>query len=187
MIFTNKKSAKQAKKISKAEGLGLKYSHIIIVTNKINKGCNNFQYIPKRPISKNILMDIFKHIIHGEILRSEDPHVFTQSPETVVQTGKLTPIRTCLSILVVDDDELVRNCVVRQLKSLIGKVEGYGTPSKALEQYKASPKQYDAIFVDYQMPEMNGLELAGEIRKYEKMSGIAASGVYIVCMICETE
>jgi DNA-binding NarL/FixJ family response regulator len=74
---------------------------------------------------------------------------------------KVSPVR----ILVVDDSELMRRC----LKTLLEQEEQWKVCSEAANGVEAIEKAEqsapDVIVLDFQMPEMNGLDAAREIRR----------------------
>src|SRR6266567_4942966 len=74
---------------------------------------------------------------------------------------KTSPVR----ILVVDDSELMRRC----LRSLLEQEDEWKVCSEAANGREAVEKAQqstpDVIVLDFQMPEMNGLDAAREIRR----------------------
>jgi CheY-like chemotaxis protein len=68
-----------------------------------------------------------------------------------------------LSILVVDDDEAVREALEEMLVELDQKVVSVTNGGEALE--KLAEENFDAVFTDLAMPEMDGWQLAREIRR----------------------
>jgi len=66
------------------------------------------------------------------------------------------------SILVLEDDELVRDVVERALRRLGYDVTAASRPSEAIEL--ARDKRFDLLITDVVMPEMTGDALAREIR-----------------------
>ena len=66
------------------------------------------------------------------------------------------------SILVVEDDELVRDVVERTLRRLGYDVTVAGLPEEALEL--AAGRRYDALVTDVVMPGLTGDEVASRIR-----------------------
>ncbi len=83
-------------------------------------------------------------------------------------------------VLLVEDNELNREIAI-ELLSLIGiQVEEAENGARAVEIFKASPEQYfDLIFMDIQMPVMNGYEATRQIRS---MSRQDAKDIWIVAM-----
>lgn len=71
------------------------------------------------------------------------------------------PVR--LSILVVDDDEAVRTALEEMLIELEQKTVAVAGGGEALE--KLAEGNFDAVFTDLSMPEMDGWQLAREIRR----------------------
>ncbi|NOZ62352.1 MAG: PAS domain S-box protein [Calditrichaeota bacterium] len=69
------------------------------------------------------------------------------------------------TILIVDDNDTNRKILHLQTKSWGMKPTSAETPIKALEWIKQGEK-FDCAIVDMQMPEMDGLRLSREIRKY---------------------
>jgi PAS domain S-box-containing protein len=68
-------------------------------------------------------------------------------------------------LLVVDDNATNREIVRRQAESWGMHVEDVERPSEALARVRAG-ESFDVAILDMQMPEMDGLELARELRRY---------------------
>jgi len=79
------------------------------------------------------------------------------------ETEKALPEAAKLSILVVDDEESVRSVLEEMLVELDQKVVAVSSGAEALE--KLSNESFDAVFTDLSMPEMDGWQLAREIRR----------------------
>jgi PAS domain S-box-containing protein len=84
-------------------------------------------------------------------------------PDETKKTKKVAPEIAELSILVVDDDDKVRDALTEMLAELDQKVVSVASGSQALE--KLSTQNYDVVFTDLSMPEMDGWQLAREIRQ----------------------
>lgn len=70
--------------------------------------------------------------------------------------------------LVVDDDDTLRLVVKRQLAKLGWAVDLAATGKAAIDAF-VEKGGYDLILMDVQMPELDGLEAAMEIRKWESV------------------
>jgi len=80
-------------------------------------------------------------------------------------------------ILIVDDDEEICKTLARLLK-----LEGYEQVHTATSSKEAIARikvmKYDFILLDIRMPEMNGVEVLREIRKYDEKVPVAIMSAY---------
>ena len=72
---------------------------------------------------------------------------------------------SALRVLVVEDNVVNQRVAVRMLERLGLRADVAGDGRQALEMLLLAP--YDVIFMDCQMPEMDGYEAAAEIRRLE--------------------
>jgi CheY-like chemotaxis protein len=101
-------------------------------------------------------------------LADEGPKVAEQAPAPVVGGHE--------TILVVEDDELVRNYVIAQLNSLGYATLAAGSAAEALALVEGGAK-FDLLFTDVIMPGMNGRQLADAlIRRWPSMRVLYTSG-----------
>jgi PAS domain S-box-containing protein len=64
------------------------------------------------------------------------------------------------TVLVIDDEEAIRNLVTTQLTQLGYQVDGTTNPLTALEMVRADPTRFDLVITDMAMPNLTGTELA---------------------------
>ncbi len=62
-------------------------------------------------------------------------------------------------ILVIDDEELILSATARVLHRMGYEAVSFTAPREALAAFEQSPGSFDAIVSDFQMPEINGLQL----------------------------
>lgn len=74
--------------------------------------------------------------------------------------------RSIETILLVEDNEINLEIMHSQLASLNYRVDTAVNGRQALEKFRNT--QYDVVLTDIEMPEMNGYELAAEIRRLEQ-------------------
>ncbi|HEV2905233.1 MAG TPA: response regulator, partial [Pyrinomonadaceae bacterium] len=72
---------------------------------------------------------------------------------------------TSLSVLVIDDEQVVRDTLAEMLTELDHKVVTADCGRDALE--KMTHDEFDLVFTDLAMPEMDGWETAREIHKHK--------------------
>ncbi len=67
-----------------------------------------------------------------------------------------------MKIMLIDDSEIMLKHMIWFISEYGYEIEGYGNPVEAVEAFGRG--SYDAVITDYQMPEMNGLEVLQQIR-----------------------
>jgi signal transduction histidine kinase len=98
-------------------------------------------------------------------------HIFLPRAQSAAVAGEAAPRpavttdATGARILLVDDDNAVRDVTAALLRDLGYQVKGAGSGAKALELLKDSASGFDLIVIDFAMPGMNGAELARQVRK----------------------
>jgi two-component SAPR family response regulator len=87
------------------------------------------------------------------------------------------------TILLVDDSKFTCNRTIEMLREIdpdVNVIPVY-LPSKALELVQSQGSTYDLAIIDFNMPEMNGLELAEKIRSiipYDRIVILTASSAF---------
>lgn len=75
-----------------------------------------------------------------------------------------------MKILLVEDNLLNQKVVIFNLRKLNYEITAKINGRDALDEFKNNT--YDLILMDIMLPEMNGLEITQEIRKFEKENNI---------------
>jgi CheY-like chemotaxis protein len=70
-----------------------------------------------------------------------------------------------LTLLCVDDDPRIRDLYEVLLGSHGHEVLVAGSGHQALQLFHSQEEEIDAVISDYEMPEMNGIELAAELKR----------------------
>jgi PAS domain S-box-containing protein len=85
--------------------------------------------------------------------------------KAVVSSVKEHPIKGNGRILFVDDEPATREIMTMMITKLGFNIEALSSPRQALELFRQQPRRFDLIITDLTMPEMTGIELAGELHK----------------------
>jgi len=108
---------------------------------------------------------IYSEVGHGTTIRIYLPRSASDAIALPLVPDTGTPVGGHETVLVVEDDELVRNYVLAQLQSLGYATLSAGNAGAALALVDAEA-QFDLLFTDVIMPGgMNGRQLADEVRK----------------------
>jgi signal transduction histidine kinase/HPt (histidine-containing phosphotransfer) domain-containing protein len=92
----------------------------------------------------------------------------TAAPEAPVEAGQILAYRLPLRILLVDDNAINQKVATRILQQIGYQPDLAGNGREALDALEQ--KQYDLVFMDLMMPEMDGLEATRAIRERQKNS-----------------
>ena len=88
-----------------------------------------------------------------------------------------------MNILVVEDQETSRYIISSHLRNWGHTVVDFGNGKAALSHFCSNPNSIDMLITDWNMPFMDGVELARNIRKRTKKSGY----VYIILLTIKNE
>ncbi len=94
--------------------------------------------------------------------------VVAAPPTTYMNDRALVGMR----VLVVDDSPINRLVAQRMVEHLGAKVVAVASGSEALAALAAGGQPFDAVLLDWQMPDMDGLEVARQQREYERSAGL---------------
>jgi len=185
----------------KGEGLGLAsrirdhaelYSSIRLFaisfpTSGCAKRCEDagFDAFLTIPPKSSILLQMTKQLL-GMPERGKDPRDL-KSGRIMTQYSVREHMKKAIRILVAED-----NPVNRQLATIMLTKAGYGVKTaddgrEALNCYTAEPERYDLVLMDVQMPEMDGMESAAAIRKWEKAQPSPNSRVPIIAVTANAQ
>ena len=151
-----------------------KHCNIILVT-KLNK----------RTDVHNLSMK-FSHVLYEPITFSKVEKSFNYITEK--KDKKILPIAKKIKIdynnfsnlhsLVVEDNPINQKMIQHTLKSIGITSDCANNGQEGLEMYKL--REYDVIFMDIQMPIMNGIDATHAILKYEESEGLSHTPIIAV-------
>jgi len=116
-----------------------------------NAGVDDF--LPK-PLFYSALADCIKKHVSG-----------AESPTPGITEGKITDSFSGRRILLVEDVDINREIVMTMMEPLQIEIDCAVNGTEAVEMFAANPDCYDLIFMDLQMPVLDGFGASREIRK----------------------
>ena len=109
-----------------------------------------------KPLFPSAIIDCISEYLGLESLKTIENNVFTE-----------TDIYEDRRILLAEDIEINREIVLTMLEPTRLKIDCAENGRAAVKMYCDEPGKYDMIFMDVQMPEMDGYEATKQIRKFE--------------------
>ncbi|NTW52087.1 MAG: PAS domain S-box protein [Chlorobiaceae bacterium] len=85
--------------------------------------------------------------------------------KATIQSSESTPLHGSGSVLFVDDEPASIQIMTLMMNKIGYTIHSESSPARALELYKENPARFDLVITDLTMPEMTGIQLAGELHK----------------------
>jgi len=109
------------------------------------------------------VISVYSEVGHGTTFRIYLPLIDTASPQE--QTNNSKPITGTARILLVDDEELIRDFATRALERLGYQVISCSNGREAVDCYEQSWRKIDLVLLDMMMPVMGGRETFARMKK----------------------
>jgi CheY-like chemotaxis protein len=130
-------------------------------------------YLPK-PVKHSQLLSCLEAVIENREYTKKDP----EKKVLVTRHSLLDSEKRSLKILLAEDNPVNQKLALKLFEKFGYKADPVNNGHEAIESLKKNP--YDLVFMDVQMPEMDGFEATEIIRK--PGSGVLNSNVPIIAM-----
>jgi len=131
-----------------------------------------------KPIRREKLYQMLERILgmrNKEDLQIRNPKSKIQNP-IMTQYSVREKMKHSIRILLAEDNPVNQKLGKIMLTKAGYQVEVANNGEEAVEKYTASPDDFDLIFMDVQMPEVDGMNATKEIRKFETRNLSERSG-----------
>ena len=152
-------------------------SNIILVTklnrhHLIQKISDRFAYILYEPITFSKVEKSF-----NDLVEQEDNSIIVPNKTTTTNKKQLF---SNIYALVVEDNPINQKMIQHTLKNIGIESECANNGREGLSMYMKNPDKYDIVFMDIQMPVMNGLEATKAIISFEQSNNLAHTPIVAV-------
>jgi two-component system cell cycle sensor histidine kinase/response regulator CckA len=171
-------------KAGRGIGLGLstvwsivtRFGGLVEVESKESVGTTVTVFLARK-VTSDALSENLKQ---SNVIDAGNPQKIYDSPQTQSQTQAYSTFDSDKTILVVDDEELVRNAIAMSLRHLGYSVESAASGEEALEKLKSRQSPFLLAMVDIVMPYLGGDLVVREVRKrFPEMPVIVISGMWV--------